>query len=43
MSNKVDYVGPQLCLEAFENMVSGENVSFLKSAVVIVLDGHPEF
>ena len=28
MSNKVDYIGPQLCLEAFENMVSGENVSF---------------
>ena len=27
MSNKVDYVGPQLCLEAFESMVSAEDVS----------------
>ena len=30
MSNKVDYVGPQLCLEAFEDMVSGEDVSLKK-------------
>lgn len=37
MSTKVDYVGPQLCLEAFENMVSGEDVCFLKYAVITLL------
>ena len=28
MSNRADYVGPQLCLEAFESMVSGRDVCF---------------
>ena len=26
MSSKADYVGPQLCLDAFEGMVSGRDV-----------------